>query len=705
MWQLGMLVGAPVGIALLAGIAVPAIIIGIPVWVGRKLHARFQKREAMSQKNKHLMLAAGVITSVCVSPILALVAVGIGIPILLAYVYGVVPISLCRSGGCNVNTSGSGVRIDMNEESEEISVEPNSTRGAPDGLSVDTALSNKVNPSIGEVSLGMSASLSMGSGSHLDRVTVDRESVSNVPLAGSIYSATPSNKLEVQVDVSSNKRFSFSSHSESASCGISLSERVSNSGALDDGTSSTRGLAGSITGRMVAHHDSLDREITKGNKDIITSGNCQHEVISLTEVQIDPPLYDSSSTCKSISRQISRQDTVITIDSIGSCTSPFGRCVTFQPNLPQTNTTSSTTTPTSTNATGTSGNVICNRSPSSSSSPVPSIASISKSNLAPSHFTQEALNSNTDFNCFTTVAASTSSSSQSSTSTSASTTTTTTTASTAASNINTSSPNCNPNSTVSSNHGSIYGGKSRSLEQLISYCEVCNSSHRPCCPNYASKRVPVFEDVTKELFVGKSTASCNSSTVSNTSNVKEMINEIATTTSASGSPCTSSKGVTSTLSEKKVTSSSAPGEKQSRSNLKRVKSSDSSGVARKSSVSSSICKGNINVTSPTAAITANTTGTSTVVDVGINESSTCNWSTPNSPVEESLASSQLMMQQEQVSSSSITDTFDPSTGTGIASGTTCTANSSNSTASTRSGTFTACDGTILSSRKDGDSRY
>lgn len=243
-----MLVGAPVGIALLAGIAVPAIIIGIPVWVGRKLHARFQKRETMSQKNKHMMLATGVIASVCVSPVLALVAVGIGIPILLAYVYGVVPISLCRSGGCNVNTSSSGVRIDMNEENEETGAEKVSARCAADGLSLDTAVSNKVNPSIGEVSLGMSASLSMGSGSHLDRVTVDRESVSNVPLTGSIYSATASNKLEVTVDVSSNKRFSFSSHSESASCGISLTERVSNSGTLDDGTSSTVGLAGSITG-------------------------------------------------------------------------------------------------------------------------------------------------------------------------------------------------------------------------------------------------------------------------------------------------------------------------------------------------------------------------------------------------------------------------------------------------------------------------
>ena len=37
-------------------------------------------------------------------------------PILLAYVYGVVPISLCRSGGCGVTTTNSGgVRIDFDE--------------------------------------------------------------------------------------------------------------------------------------------------------------------------------------------------------------------------------------------------------------------------------------------------------------------------------------------------------------------------------------------------------------------------------------------------------------------------------------------------------------------------------------------------------------------------------------------------------------
>jgi len=37
LWQLGMLVGAPVGISLLAVIAFPAIILGVPVWVGNKV--------------------------------------------------------------------------------------------------------------------------------------------------------------------------------------------------------------------------------------------------------------------------------------------------------------------------------------------------------------------------------------------------------------------------------------------------------------------------------------------------------------------------------------------------------------------------------------------------------------------------------------------------------------------------------------------
>jgi E3 ubiquitin-protein ligase RNF19A len=39
-----------------------------------------------------------ILLQVLVSPVLAGMAVAIGVPILLFYVYGVVPVSLCRSG-------------------------------------------------------------------------------------------------------------------------------------------------------------------------------------------------------------------------------------------------------------------------------------------------------------------------------------------------------------------------------------------------------------------------------------------------------------------------------------------------------------------------------------------------------------------------------------------------------------------------------
>ncbi|KAM7420180.1 hypothetical protein PAMA_014741 [Pampus argenteus] len=118
LWQLGTLVGAPVGIALIAGIAIPAMIIGIPVYVGRKIHNRYEGKDISNHK-RNLVIAGGVTLSVIVSPVVAAVTVGIGVPIMLAYVYGVVPISLCRSGGCGVSAgNGKGVRIEFDDEND-----------------------------------------------------------------------------------------------------------------------------------------------------------------------------------------------------------------------------------------------------------------------------------------------------------------------------------------------------------------------------------------------------------------------------------------------------------------------------------------------------------------------------------------------------------------------------------------------------------
>ena len=100
LWRLGMLVGAPICIIFIAGIAVPAIVIGIPVWAARKLHTRLEKKQ-FSRYRKNAIITGGVLLSFVLSPIISAMALAVGIPILLGYVYGVVPLSLCRSsGGC-----------------------------------------------------------------------------------------------------------------------------------------------------------------------------------------------------------------------------------------------------------------------------------------------------------------------------------------------------------------------------------------------------------------------------------------------------------------------------------------------------------------------------------------------------------------------------------------------------------------------------
>ncbi|KAK6490825.1 E3 ubiquitin-protein ligase RNF19A-like [Huso huso] len=239
LWQLGTLVGAPVGIALIAGIAVPAMIIGIPVYVGRKIHNRYEGKD-ISKHKRNLAIAGGVTLSVIVSPVVAAVTVGIGVPIMLAYVYGVVPISLCRSGGCGVSAgNGKGVRIEFDDEND---VHVGGGNAATDTTSVAEAHNN---PSIGEGSVGgMTGSLS-ASGSHLDRIGAIRdnlsETASTMALAGASITGSLSgsamvncfNRLEVQADVQ-KERYSLSGESGTVSLGT-ISDNAS-----------TKAMAGSI---------------------------------------------------------------------------------------------------------------------------------------------------------------------------------------------------------------------------------------------------------------------------------------------------------------------------------------------------------------------------------------------------------------------------------------------------------------------------
>ncbi|ELK32865.1 E3 ubiquitin-protein ligase RNF19A [Myotis davidii] len=249
LWQLGTLVGAPVGIALIAGIAIPAMIIGIPVYVGRKIHNRYEGKD-ISKHKRNLAIAGGVTLSVIVSPVVAAVTVGIGVPIMLAYVYGVVPISLCRSGGCGVSAgNGKGVRIEFDDEND-INVGGNNT--AVDTTSVAEA---RHNPSIGEGSVGgLTGSLS-ASGSHMDRIGAIRdnlsETASTMALAGASITGSLSgsamvncyNRLEVQADVQKER------------CSLSGESGTVSLGTVSD-NASTKAMAGSILNSYIP----LDKE-------------------------------------------------------------------------------------------------------------------------------------------------------------------------------------------------------------------------------------------------------------------------------------------------------------------------------------------------------------------------------------------------------------------------------------------------------------
>lgn len=136
LWQMGTLIGAPLGIALAAGVVLPAMVIGIPVYVGRQMHEKYN-RPYHTKKKRNIAIVSGVTLSVLVSPMLAALTVGVGVPIALGYIYGVVPISLCRSGGCaSVTTlkNGRGVNLEFDSDGD-MATNTNATSGGNEASS------------------------------------------------------------------------------------------------------------------------------------------------------------------------------------------------------------------------------------------------------------------------------------------------------------------------------------------------------------------------------------------------------------------------------------------------------------------------------------------------------------------------------------------------------------------------------------------
>ncbi|KAM9563338.1 E3 ubiquitin-protein ligase RNF19B-like [Guaruba guarouba] len=143
LWQLGMVLGAPMVISLVAGIAVPVITIGIPVYMGRKVLGQ-SRRSSLSGCQQCLSVTSSVLLSLFVSPIITAVTVGVGVPLMLTYVYGVVVLSLCRSRwGCGRSPAGDLGVVELENLTKQVnelrSVLP-SPRPVEDGVP-DTTIS------------------------------------------------------------------------------------------------------------------------------------------------------------------------------------------------------------------------------------------------------------------------------------------------------------------------------------------------------------------------------------------------------------------------------------------------------------------------------------------------------------------------------------------------------------------------------------
>ncbi|CAL8294810.1 unnamed protein product [Merluccius merluccius] len=268
LWQLGTLIGAPIGITLIAGIAVPAMVIGIPVYVGRKIHAHYELRKA-SRHRRNLAITGGVALSIITAPVVAAVSVGIGVPIMLAYVYGVVPISLCRGGGCGVSREkGRGVRIDFDEDDGPITV-------------ADAWRALK-SPSLGESSLDGAAS-GLSTTSPSEGLSVAPGTLGDAPhfntLAGGALGTRTGkySRLEVQGGELAKE---------------SVQRETGSLGAGSD-CASTRGMAGSI----ISSYTLPDRECTNLEIQVDIETKPSHLCLTSEEDLTPPPGSAAMATC------------------------------------------------------------------------------------------------------------------------------------------------------------------------------------------------------------------------------------------------------------------------------------------------------------------------------------------------------------------------------------------------------------------------
>uniref|UniRef100_A0A1I7UKN9 RBR-type E3 ubiquitin transferase n=1 Tax=Caenorhabditis tropicalis TaxID=1561998 RepID=A0A1I7UKN9_9PELO len=88
MWQIGSLIGSPAVIVATAVVSVPLIVGMVPYSVGKKV---YKKMGGSSKAKRVISTAAAVTGSAIISPAIAGVAVGLGVPFAFGYTYLMVP--------------------------------------------------------------------------------------------------------------------------------------------------------------------------------------------------------------------------------------------------------------------------------------------------------------------------------------------------------------------------------------------------------------------------------------------------------------------------------------------------------------------------------------------------------------------------------------------------------------------------------------
>merc|ERR1719410_2855000 len=146
----------------MAAVAVPATIVGVPIYVGTTARSKLKKlRPRMTKRKRSCLVVLASSVSFILSPLVAALTVAIGTPIVVLYVYGIIPFTIMRTGGCGyrLRRGGSGEEREETQNDDEkrqdwVSINPSDDISVQ-GLDSQTVLPGEVNSASGDVASTM----------------------------------------------------------------------------------------------------------------------------------------------------------------------------------------------------------------------------------------------------------------------------------------------------------------------------------------------------------------------------------------------------------------------------------------------------------------------------------------------------------------------------------------------------------------------